>query len=40
MSSFKGFNSAVVDFDYLKFDDGTILLVVAEEVRFVLVNIN
>jgi Flp pilus assembly protein TadB len=34
VSALKGMQSAVNDFDYFKFDDGTTLIVVAEEVSF------
>lgn len=32
VAAFKGFNTAIVDFDYIVFDDGAILMIVAEEV--------
>lgn len=33
VAAVKGFNSAIVDFDYYNFGDGAILMVVAEEVQ-------
>ena len=32
MAAFKGITSAVVDFDFLRFEDGATLVVVGEEV--------